>query len=80
MLFEEPEVPKAFVDHYNALLGASFPTQAISNPNSLFTKKILSTKAASMICPITADEIKNALFSIGNVKAPGPDGYTSAFF
>ena len=30
--------------------------------------------------PITDDEIRQALFSIPDDKAPRPDGYTSLFF
>ena len=29
---------------------------------------------------ITNDEIKNAMFSIGKNKSPGPDGFTAGFF
>nr|XP_043625572.1 uncharacterized protein LOC122596998 [Erigeron canadensis] len=36
--------------------------------------------ASSMIREVTNDEIKTAMFSIGENKAPGPDGITSAFF
>ncbi|GJR55416.1 hypothetical protein Tco_1405937 [Tanacetum coccineum] len=34
----------------------------------------------NMVRPVTNDEIKTAMFDIGHDKAPGPDGYTSAFF
>ncbi|CAH9084953.1 unnamed protein product [Cuscuta europaea] len=34
----------------------------------------------SLLSPITNKEIKDALFDIGDDKAPGPDGYSSAFF
>ncbi|KAJ9561755.1 hypothetical protein OSB04_006915 [Centaurea solstitialis] len=33
-----------------------------------------------MIRPITDEEIKNALYQIGNDKAPGSDGFSSKFF
>lgn len=33
-----------------------------------------------MVREVTNDEIKEAMFSIGNDRAPGPDGFTSAFF
>ncbi|CAH1421056.1 unnamed protein product [Lactuca virosa] len=33
-----------------------------------------------MVRPIDDEEIKQAMFDIGNDKAPGPDGYTSTFF
>ncbi|KAJ0453055.1 putative RNA-directed DNA polymerase [Helianthus annuus] len=33
-----------------------------------------------MVRPVTREEVKKAMFSIGENKAPGPDGFTSAFF
>ncbi|GJW55344.1 uncharacterized protein Tco_0099429 [Tanacetum coccineum] len=38
-----------------------------------------SHKAAFMIREVSNAEIKNALFSMGDDKAPGPDGFTTAF-
>ncbi|CAH9092304.1 unnamed protein product [Cuscuta europaea] len=35
---------------------------------------------ASLIAPVTTLDIKNSLFDFGNDKAPGSDGYSSAFF
>jgi hypothetical protein len=34
----------------------------------------------SLLANVTNDDIKKALFSIGNTKSPGPDGYSSLFF
>ncbi|GJV43032.1 hypothetical protein Tco_1427568 [Tanacetum coccineum] len=36
--------------------------------------------SSNMVCDITNDEIKAAMFDIGDDKASGPDGYTFAFF
>ena len=36
--------------------------------------------ANDLIRAVTDEEIKSALFSIGEDKAPGPDGFTSCFF
>jgi hypothetical protein len=35
---------------------------------------------AYLLAPVSADDIKQVLFSMDDNKAPGPDGYTSAFF
>ncbi|GKD98938.1 methylenetetrahydrofolate reductase 1 [Tanacetum coccineum] len=50
------------------------------NVEGLFSKSISATTSSNMVCDITNDEIKAAMFDIGDDKAPGPDGYTSAFF
>ncbi|GKD13427.1 zinc finger, CCHC-type containing protein [Tanacetum coccineum] len=36
--------------------------------------------ASHMIRDVTNQEIRNAMFSMGDNKAPGPDGYSAAFF
>ncbi|XP_035835814.1 uncharacterized protein LOC110887655 [Helianthus annuus] len=36
--------------------------------------------ANHMVRLVTSEEVKLAMFSIGNDKAPGPDGYTAAFY
>jgi len=33
-----------------------------------------------LLAPVSADHIEKVLFSMDDDKAPGPDGYTSAFF
>lgn len=43
--------------------------------------KVISEDVNSVLTrPITDDEIKKAAFSIGALKAPGPDGYNGLFF
>ena len=39
-----------------------------------------TTLHPSLLANVTNDDIKKALFSIGNTKSPGPDGYSSLFF
>ncbi|GJV32164.1 hypothetical protein Tco_1392564 [Tanacetum coccineum] len=39
-----------------------------------------SNVALDMIRMVSDLEIKNAMFSMGNKKSPGPDGFTAAFF
>lgn len=47
---------------------------------SLFTNKLAEGVSKHMIRPISKEEIKVAMFDIGEDKSPGPNGFTSAFF
>ncbi|GJY70443.1 hypothetical protein Tco_0474146 [Tanacetum coccineum] len=73
------EVPTAFVEHYMNFLGSSAPVSNLDN-HGLFSKKISNEKADYMVREVTNGEIKDAILSIDNDKAPGPDGFTSLFF
>nr|GEY46943.1 hypothetical protein [Tanacetum cinerariifolium] len=46
----------------------------------LFNKKISEASCSNMVRHISNEEIKSAMFSIGDDKSPGPDGYTPMFF
>ncbi|KAG6783515.1 hypothetical protein POTOM_012964 [Populus tomentosa] len=46
----------------------------------LYPKPISDASKTIMLLPLTNDEIKAALFSIPDNKAPGPDGYNAFFF
>ncbi|GJY89100.1 putative reverse transcriptase domain-containing protein [Tanacetum coccineum] len=39
-----------------------------------------NSKADCMVRDVTDDEIKSVMFSMGDDRAPGPDGFTAAFF
>ncbi|GFZ03501.1 hypothetical protein Acr_16g0001250 [Actinidia rufa] len=43
-------------------------------------KLVDDDQATKLMCAITNKEIKEGLFSIGDDKAPGPDGYSDHFF
>ncbi|GJU43506.1 hypothetical protein Tco_1200772 [Tanacetum coccineum] len=72
-------VLEVFVAHYEGLLGTSTVCEDLDT-NGLFLKTVSDLANAHMTSPITNNEIKRAMFDIGDDKAPGPDGYTSAFF
>ncbi|GJV92051.1 hypothetical protein Tco_1539864 [Tanacetum coccineum] len=72
-------VSEVFVAHYEGLLGTSTVCEDLDT-NGLFLKTVSDLANAHMTSPITNNEIKRAMFDIGDDKAPGPDGYTSAFF
>ncbi|GJU65543.1 sodium/hydrogen exchanger 6 [Tanacetum coccineum] len=77
--YDGNQVPGAFVKHYNQFLGA----EGVSNPldaHDLFIRILDNSKADCMVRDVTDDEIKSVMFSMGDDKAPGPDGTTAAFF
>ncbi|XP_071688766.1 uncharacterized protein [Rutidosis leptorrhynchoides] len=39
-----------------------------------------AVQATNMIRPVSANEVKRAIFDVDNHKSPGPDGFTSEFF
>ncbi|GJX45081.1 polypyrimidine tract-binding protein homolog 2 isoform X1 [Tanacetum coccineum] len=50
------------------------------NDFDLFLVKLDEQEAIDMTRTVSRQEVKSALFSMGNDKAPGLDGYTTAFF
>ncbi|GKC96297.1 reverse transcriptase domain-containing protein [Tanacetum coccineum] len=72
-------VPTAFVSHYEAFLGQSGYTIPL-HAHDLFMNRLHPEVALDMVNPVTAQEVKEAIFSMGNDKSLGPDGYTACFF
>ena len=77
--FEGSGVANALVAHYEKFLGCSGP-EIVFHSDGIFKNKLSMSKAQQMIEPVTDDEIKKAMFSIGDNKAPGPDGFSALFF
>ncbi|GJS20963.1 RNA-directed DNA polymerase, eukaryota, reverse transcriptase zinc-binding domain protein [Tanacetum coccineum] len=48
--------------------------------DNLFMNKVDPGQALDMFKNVTAQEVKDAMFSMGNDKSPGSDGYTACFF
>jgi len=74
------EVGEEFVRYYRELLGTSKHTTSIDVEVALSGPCIDAGSHSLLLAPVSNDLIKKALFSIGNDKAPGPDGYSSHFF
>ncbi|GJY67968.1 putative RNA-directed DNA polymerase, eukaryota, reverse transcriptase zinc-binding domain protein [Tanacetum coccineum] len=72
-------VPNVFVSHYESFIGTDMVCEDL-NISGLFNKQVSEISNANMIRSVTNEEIKRAMFDIGDDKTPGPDGYTSAFF
>ncbi|KAJ9561654.1 hypothetical protein OSB04_006814 [Centaurea solstitialis] len=74
------DVATAFIDHFKMIIGSRDDTVNPHMPLDLFTRKLELGDSLHMIRAITDEEIKGALFQIGNDKAPGPDGFSAKFF
>lgn len=75
-------IAKEIVDFYKNLLGTADPSVAggsIPHLRGILQFELSSIQSASLIPPITDEEIKGALWSIDSNSAPGPDGYSSHF-
>ncbi|KAJ9536012.1 hypothetical protein OSB04_un000818 [Centaurea solstitialis] len=76
----DDDVPIAFVENLKMLLGTRDETLVPEMPPHLFVNSLSLQDALFMIRPIEDADIRNAMFSIGNEKAPGSDGYSARFF
>ncbi|GKC41519.1 sodium/hydrogen exchanger 6 [Tanacetum coccineum] len=57
--------------------------EGVNNPlddHDLYIRSLDNAKADFMVRNVTNEEIKSVIFSMGDDKAPGPDGFTAAFF
>ncbi|GJT54711.1 hypothetical protein Tco_0989765 [Tanacetum coccineum] len=79
VMHEGTDVIDSFVTHYSNFLGVQGSTSPLNTTN-LFLKRLDVSKALNMCREVSNKEVKEAMFSIGNNKAPGPDGYSSLFF
>ncbi|XP_074278456.1 uncharacterized protein LOC141602046 [Silene latifolia] len=59
---------------------APTPQQSFSALDSLPLKSLTVDQSQWLDSPFTAEEVRDAVFSIGDNKSPGIDGFTSAFF
>jgi hypothetical protein len=74
------EVGREFVSYFKELLGTSKHTIPLRAEVVQSGACINVDSHAYLLAPVSADDIKQVLFSMDDNKAPGPDGYTSAFF
>ncbi|KAK1429871.1 hypothetical protein QVD17_12158 [Tagetes erecta] len=79
VVHEGEDVQKLFVTHYVNFLGCAGDVSLEPYPE-LFSNRLDANVAGNMVRSVTDMEIKNAMFAIGDHKAPGPDGYSAAFF
>ncbi|GJZ82023.1 RNA-directed DNA polymerase, eukaryota, reverse transcriptase zinc-binding domain protein [Tanacetum coccineum] len=79
--YEGDQVSLQFVNHFKNFLGINAHVSSIDAYEDFFTTKLSPYEASQMVKPITDNEIKKAMFSIADNKAPGgPDGFSAKFF
>ncbi|GFS42551.1 hypothetical protein Acr_00g0080480 [Actinidia rufa] len=69
------QVSEAFVHYYKGLLGTTQRCSTLDRSIALRGKLLEPEQAANLMREVSGEEIKATLFSIGEDKAPGPDGY-----
>lgn len=81
-LTDPADVKGEILGYYIGLLGSPFEQQVDATPvlNLAVSHRLTSVMKESLTKSITGAEIKAAMWSINGDKAPGPDGYNSAFF
>lgn len=67
------------VDFYKGLYASTMPVDS-SFPCRVSFPVLSDDDIRLLARPISMDETKSALFSMGNLKAPGPDGFHLMFF
>ncbi|XP_074283201.1 uncharacterized protein LOC141607750 [Silene latifolia] len=73
-------IQDAFLDYYESLLGSRKSTEKVRTEVLNQGRYCTDEHIQMLNKPITNEEIKSIFFNTPNDKAPGPDGYTSAFF
>ncbi|GKB52176.1 hypothetical protein Tco_0902929 [Tanacetum coccineum] len=75
MVVDGEQVPMAFIDHYIEFLGQQGVTSHF-NSHELFCNKLTNDGANHMVRDVSDQEIREAIFAMGDNKALGPDGLT----
>ncbi|KAL9347289.1 hypothetical protein Peur_058655 [Populus x canadensis] len=74
------EVGDVFVTFFTQLLGTSRATSPLDESVVHSGPCVDSSLHVFLLANVSSDDIKKALFSIGDTKSPGPDGYFAFFF
>ena len=80
LTLSEQEVAQEFITYYTGLLGTSQETVPVQEDVFGLRPVVPEEAWPELIRPVTDDEIRQQIFSIGTDRAPGPDGYTTGFF
>ncbi|VFQ86115.1 unnamed protein product [Cuscuta campestris] len=72
-------IVEEFIGYYNQIFGNTVPNTPMDWNVFKEGPLIQHQDAIDLVSNVDRTEVKEALFSIGDDKAPGPDGYTAAF-
>ncbi|CAN1292519.1 LINE-1 retrotransposable element ORF2 protein [Linum perenne] len=83
VLEDSEGIGKEAVKFYTSLLGTpdtNFMRQSADYYSELLLNKLSAIDCEALIETVSDKEVRDALFSIGDDKSPGPDGYSAFFF
>lgn len=71
----------AFLKYYEKMLGTSSVASGHVNNSVMAAGPRVQEESYDMLCaPFSREEVRQAMFSINENRAAGPDGYSSGFF
>ncbi|KAF7837557.1 reverse transcriptase [Senna tora] len=76
---EESRIREVFSGYYSNLFTSNSPPDSTPSLAS-FPSRISEEMNADLLKQVTLEELKEAVFSLGALKAPGPDGLNGLFF
>ena len=76
------DIKRRYVEFYKELYAAQSRSTDLDpeKVNQLISKRLTDQQRLMLSMEVSDQEIKDAVFSFGKNKAPGPDGYTVEFF
>ena len=81
LIIDQNTIGGKAAEYFENLLTAHLPSVNLDqNLDNIYPNRISEESARLVDRKITRDDIKEALFSIPDSKAPGPDGFTAWFF
>ncbi|KAL0300149.1 UNVERIFIED_CONTAM: hypothetical protein Scaly_3057500 [Sesamum calycinum] len=82
LLTDQQDVKQEFISYFQHLLGGSSQNRRLNLEflRAELKHTVTTTEASLLVAPVTQSEVKEAFFDIDVESAPGPDGYTAAFY